>query len=53
MSPAASMMTIRVIIFAADTDGGKSAIWNILTEYQKTQLVTDAKTKLAQGLGSR
>ncbi|MGL5440689.1 MAG: DUF2680 domain-containing protein [Filifactoraceae bacterium] len=51
----ATMLTTGVVAFADNTkttlkDNGKSAVWNVLTDDQKTQLATEAKEKLAQEL---
>lgn len=58
VSAAALMTTIGITAFAEDAtttaattkDSGKTAIWNILTDDQKAQLVSDAKAKLDQNL---
>lgn len=55
ISAAAIMLTMCVTAFAADTtasstNNGRTAIWSILTDEQKAQLVSDAKAKLAQDL---
>lgn len=56
ISIAAITTAMGLTAFATDSttgttaDNGKSAIWNILTEDQKAQLLADAKTRLAQDL---
>lgn len=55
VSAMAIILTMGVTSFAADTtadntDSGRTSIWSILTDDQKSQLISDAKAKLAQEL---